>query len=242
MKGLNVSASTLKASPYYSMAIKLCVAGVILFSVLGFYFFYVSPTLDTQELQIDEMEDAKVQLHQLEGEILALENEVGRLKGRQSVDETRLFKGSELIQMNRSLNQFAAESNIRIMAMQIGQKEKIEKSDENFDDGADMMGDDGADMMDDDGSDMMGDDGSDMMIGDGSAEIEEAEYFTIPVDFKVKGGYLDYLTFRAQLSTWGKAVNIKSETITAGEGRFRGIVTVAGILRVVQKMKVKGKF
>ena len=226
MKGLNVSASTLKASPYYSMAIKLCVAGVILFSVLGFYFFYVSPTLDTQELQIDEMEDAKVQLHQLEGEILALENEVSRLKGRQSVDETRLFKGSELIQMTRSLNQFAAESNIRIVAMQIGQKEKLEKSEENFDDG----------------SDMMGDDGSDMMIGDGFDEIEEAEYFKIPVDFKVRGGYLDYLTFRAQLATWGKAVNIKSETITAGEGRFRGIVTVAGILRVVQKMKVKGKF
>ena len=218
MKGFNMSAGALKASPYYLMAIKLCVAGVIFFSVLGFYFFYVSPTLDTQEMQIDEMEDAKVQLHQLEGEILALENEVGRLKGRQSVDETRLFKGSELIQMNRSLNQFAADSNIRIVAMQIGQKEKIEKSDENFDDGADMMGD------------------------DGSAEIEEAEYFTIPVDFKLKGGYLDYLTFRAQLSTWGKAVNIKSETITAGEGRFRGIVTVAGILRVVQKMKVKGKF
>ena len=226
MKGLNVSASTLKASPYYSMAIKLCVAGVILFSVLGFYFFYVSPTLDTQELQIDEMEDAKVQLHQLEGEILALENEVSRLTGRQSVDEARLFKGSELIQMNRSLNQFAAESNIRIVAMQIGQKEKLEKSEENFDDG----------------SDMMGDDGSDMMIGDGFDEIEEAEYFKIPVDFKVRGGYLDYLTFRAQLATWGKAVNIKSETITAGEGRFRGIVTVAGILRVVQKMKVKGKF
>ena len=226
MKGLNVSASTLKASPYYSMAIKLCVAGVILFSVLGFYFFYVSPTLDTQELQIDEMEDAKVQLHQLEGEILALENEVSRLKGRQSVDETRLFKGSELIQMNRSLNQFAAESNIRIVAMQIGQKEKLAKSEENFDDG----------------SDMMGDDGSDMMIGDGFDEIEEAEYFKIPVDFKVRGGYLDYLTFRAQLATWGKAVNIKSETITAGEGRFKGVVTVAGILRVVQKMKVKGKF
>ena len=97
-------------------------------------------------------------------------------------------------------------------------------------------------MIGDDGSDMMGDDGSDMMIGDGFDEIEEAEYFKIPVDFKVRGGYLDYLTFRAQLATWGKAVNIKSETITAGEGRFRGIVTVAGILRVVQKMKVKGKF
>ena len=81
-----------------------------------------------------------------------------------------------------------------------------------------------------------------MPIDDGAGDIEEDELFAIPVEFKLSGGYLDYLTFRFRLSNWEKAVNIEKETITAGQGRYKGIVTVAGTFRVVQKMKVKREF
>jgi Tfp pilus assembly protein PilO len=245
IKGMNLSAAaSFKQSPYYLMAIKLGVACVILFTVLGLYFFYWSPALDTQELQIDEMEDAKVELHQLEAEILALNEKLDSLASKKQLNNSRLFVGSELIQLNRNINQFAAESDVRILSMEIQRKEKLEKSPEedNFDDGSDMMGDDGSDMMGDDGSDMMGDDGFDMMGDGGSNEIKGDDYFTVPVAFKVKGGYLDYLTFRARLSSWEKAVNINSESITAGQGRYKGVVTVAGVFRVAQKMKAKGEF
>ena len=214
------------------MAIKLLVAGVIFFSVVGFYAFYISPTLGLQEAQIDEMEDAKVKLHQLEGEILSLESAVAALRVKQGVSDDRLFLGSELIQMNKNINQFAAESNVRILSMQMGQKQKLEKSEDAGFDGE-------SDMPIDDGSDMPIDDGSDMPIDDGSVDSEEVKLFEIPIDFKIRGGYLDYLTFRSQLASWGKAINIQRETITAGEGRYRGIVTVAGAFRVVQKMKAK---
>ena len=173
------------------------------------------------------MEDAKVKLHQLEGEILSLESAVAALRVKQGVSDDRLFLGSELIQMNKNINQFAAESNVRILSMQMGQKQKLEKSEDAGFDGE---------------SDMPIDDGSDMPIDDGSVDSEEVKLFEIPIDFKIRGGYLDYLTFRSQLASWGKAINIQRETITAGEGRYRGIVTVAGAFRVVQKMKVKREF
>jgi len=232
-----------KESPYFMMAVKLAVAIVIMLSVIGMYAFYISPTLDIQESQINEMEDAKVELHQLEGEIGALEGELAGLKIQQGVTEEALFNGSELIQMNKKINEFAAESKVRILSMQIRQKSKLEKSENaGFDDDFDMPMDDGSEMPMDDGAGMPMDDGAGMLMDDGAGAVEEDEIFTIPVEFKISGGYLDYLTFRFRLSNWEKAVNIEKETITAGQGRYKGIVTVAGTFRVVQKMKVKREF
>ena len=217
------------------MAIKLAVATVIMLSVIGMYAFYISPTLDIQESQINEMEDAKVELHQLEGEINALEGELSGLKIQQGLTEEALFNGSELIQMNKNINQFAAESKVRILSMQIRQKHKLEKSEN-------ASLDDGFDMPMEDGAEMPMDDGAGMLMDDGAGAVEEDEIFTIPVEFKISGGYLDYLTFRFRLSNWEKAVNVEKETITAGQGRYKGVVTVAGTFRVVQKMKVKREF
>ena len=105
-----------------------------------------------------------------------------------------------------------------------------------------MPMDDGSEMPMDDGAGMPMDDGAGMLMDDGAGAVEEDEIFTIPVEFKISGGYLDYLTFRFRLSNWEKAVNVEKETITAGQGRYKGVVTVAGSFRVVQKMKVKREF
>ena len=94
---MNISAGFLKGdSPYAMMAVKLLVAAVIFFSVIGFYFFYISPELESQEGQIDEMENAKVEIHQLEGEIGALEDEVILLRTQEAGEKDRVFKGTEL--------------------------------------------------------------------------------------------------------------------------------------------------
>lgn len=188
-------------SPYFMMGVKLAISGVLIFGVLGFYFFYISPTLESQELQINEMADAEVQNHQLAGEISELETQVASLKAQHGQDAVRFFKPTELILMNRKLNEFARDANVRMVAMKVNPEEELEKKD-----------------------------GGQPFVQNGKV----LEFSNIPVTFQIKGDYLNYLAFRAQLAGWEKAVNIKRETITAGQGRYTGIVTVAGVLQVVQ--------
>jgi len=64
-------------------------------------------------------------------------------------------------------------------------------------------------------------------------EIKNIAYYTIPVDFEIKGNFLGYIKFKRAISLSNKMLNFDKESIKVVKGNATGTINVSGTLTIV---------
>ena len=64
-------------------------------------------------------------------------------------------------------------------------------------------------------------------------EIKNIAYYTIPVDFEIKGNFLGYIKFKRAISLSNKMLNFDKESIKVVKGNATGTINVTGTLTIV---------
>ena len=64
-------------------------------------------------------------------------------------------------------------------------------------------------------------------------EIKDIAYYTIPVDFEIKGNFLGYIKFKRAISLSNKMLNFDKESIKVVKGNTTGAINVSGTLTIV---------
>ena len=64
-------------------------------------------------------------------------------------------------------------------------------------------------------------------------EIKNIAYYTIPVDFEIKGNFLGYIKFKRAISLSNKMLNFDKESIKVVKGNTTGAINVSGTLTIV---------
>ena len=67
----------------------------------------------------------------------------------------------------------------------------------------------------------------------GKKKAENIAYYTIPVDFEIKGNFLGYIKFKRALSLSNKMLNFDKETIKVVKADTTGAIKVNGTLTIV---------
>ena len=64
-------------------------------------------------------------------------------------------------------------------------------------------------------------------------EVKNIAYYTIPVDFEIKGNFLGYIKFKRAISLSNKMLNFDKESIKVVKGNATGTINVNGTLTIV---------
>ena len=64
-------------------------------------------------------------------------------------------------------------------------------------------------------------------------EVKNIAYYTIPVDFEIKGNFLGYVKFKRAISLSNKMLNFDKESIKVVKGNATGTINVSGTLTIV---------
>jgi len=64
-------------------------------------------------------------------------------------------------------------------------------------------------------------------------EVKNIAYYTIPVDFEIKGNFLGYIKFKRAISLSNKMLNFDKESIKVVKGNATGTINVSGTLTIV---------
>jgi Tfp pilus assembly protein PilO len=64
-------------------------------------------------------------------------------------------------------------------------------------------------------------------------EFKNIAYYTIPVDFEIKGNFLGYIKFKRAISLSNKMLNFDEESIKVVKGNATGTINVSGTLTIV---------
>ena len=67
----------------------------------------------------------------------------------------------------------------------------------------------------------------------GKKKAKNIAYYTIPVDFEIKGNFLGYIKFKRALSLSNKMLNFDKETIKVVQADTTGAIKVNGTLTIV---------
>ena len=65
------------------------------------------------------------------------------------------------------------------------------------------------------------------------AKSKNVAYYTIPVDFEIKGNFLGYIKFKRAISLSQKMLNFDKESIKVVKGNTTGTIKVNGTLTIV---------
>ena len=64
-------------------------------------------------------------------------------------------------------------------------------------------------------------------------EVKNIAYYTIPVDFEIKGNFLGYIKFKRAISLSNKMLNFDKESIKVVKGNATATINVSGTLTIV---------
>ena len=187
---------------------------VIIFLII--YYAVLSPIVEKQKAQLDNMQKKQAEITKMNQEIKASKAKIKKLTPRYEQYSTLFHSKAEVEGLYDTLSQFAGINNLVISKIEKGKpkaitkasaiastekkkKKKKRKSRKKVDTGV----------------------------------KKNIAYYRIPVNFQIKGNFLGYIKFKRQVAMSQKMLNFDKETIKVIKGDTTSTVVVNGVLTIV---------
>ena len=185
---------------------KFAIGFVAVLIFLIFYYAFVAPKVNAQKEKINIMKDNQNKIAEYTSNIGNLEARVQELQPKYEKSSKLFHSRKELEDLYQVITNFAMTNGLTIINLQKGQPQAVGAGANNTTNNAEQNQD--------------------------SSQGSNAQYYKIPVNYKIQGNYLGFLKFRRALSKSAKVINFDKETIKVeknGSIVSEGTISIVGL-------------
>ena len=211
----NLNMDDLKAKVLAFADKKTLIKGGIAFGAIVFfliiYYSILNPIVNTKKAQLADMTLKQEEIAQFTNEIKAQKNKIKKLTPQYKNYSTLFHTRAEVEGLYQTLSEFAGQNGLVISKI-VKKKEKSVTKAEAL---------------------AKADKKKKKKKSKGKKKAANIAYYTIPVDFEIKGNFLGYIKFKRALSLSRKMLNFDKETIKVVKADTTGAIKVNGTLTIV---------
>jgi len=206
----NINMDDLKAKVLAFADKKTLIKGGISFGAIVFfliiYYSILNPIVNNKKAKLSDMTLKQEEIVQFTSEINGYQNKIKKLTPQFENFSTLFHTKSEVEGLYQSLSYFAGANGLVISNIQKRKPAAVSKA---------------------------------VALGkkekkkSKKKEIKNIAYYTIPVDFEIKGNFLGYIKFKRAISLSNKMLNFDKESIKVVKGNTTGAINVSGTLTIV---------
>ena len=185
---------------------KFAIGFVAVLIFLIFYYAFVAPKVNIQKEKINIMKDNQNKITEYTSNIGNLEARVKELQPKYEKSSKLFHSRKELEDLYQVITNFAMTNGLTIINLQKGQPQAVGAGANNTTNNTEQNQD--------------------------SSQGSNAQYYKIPVNYKIQGNYLGFLKFRRALSKSAKVINFDKETIKVekdGSIVSEGTISIVGL-------------
>ena len=185
---------------------KFAIGFVAVLIFLIFYYAFVAPKVNVQKEKINIMKDNQNKIAEYTSNIGNLEARVKELQPKYEKSSKLFHSRKELEDLYQVITNFAMTNGLTIINLQKGQPQAVGTGANNTTNNTEQNQD--------------------------SSQGSNAQYYKIPVNYKIQGNYLGFLKFRRALSKSAKVINFDKETIKVekdGSIVSEGTISIVGL-------------
>ena len=188
---------------------KFAIGFVAVLIFLIFYYAFVAPKVNAQKEKINIMKDNQNKIAEYTSNIGNLEARVQELQPKYEKSSKLFHSRKELEDLYQVITNFAMTNGLTIINLQKGQPQAVGAGANNTTNNTEQNQD-----------------------GSQESKGSNAQYYKIPVNYKIQGNYLGFLKFRRALSKSAKVINFDKETIKVekdGSIVSEGTISIVGL-------------
>ena len=208
----NLNMDDIKAKVIAFADKKTLIKGGIAFGAIVFflviYYSILNPIVNTKKAQLADMTLKQEEIAQFTNEIKSKKNKIKKLTPQYKNYSTLFHTRAEVEGLYQSLSHFAGANNLVITKIQKKKPAAVSK--------AAALGKK-----------------TKKKTKKKKAKGKNVAYYTIPVDFEIKGNFLGYIKFKRAISLSQKMLNFDKESIKVVKGNATGTIKVNGTLTIV---------
>ena len=209
----NLNMDDIKAKVIAFADKKTLIKGGIAFGAIVFflviYYSILNPIVNTKKAQLADMTLKQEEIAQFTNEIKSKKNKIKKLTPDYKNYSTLFHTRAEVEGLYQSLSHFAGANNLVITKIQKKKPAAVSKAA------------------------ALGKKVKKKSKKKTKAKSKNVAYYTIPVDFEIKGNFLGYIKFKRAISLSQKMLNFDKESIKVVKGNTTGTIKVNGTLTIV---------
>ena len=209
----NLNMDDIKAKVIAFADKKTLIKGGIAFGAIVFflviYYSILNPIVNTKKAQLADMTLKQEEIAQFTNEIKSKKNKIKKLTPDYKNYSTLFHTRAEVEGLYQSLSHFAGPNNLVITKIQKKKPTAVSKAA------------------------ALGKKVKKKSKKKTKAKSKNVAYYTIPVDFEIKGNFLGYIKFKRAISLSQKMLNFDKESIKVVKGNTTGTIKVNGTLTIV---------
>ena len=209
----NLNMDDIKAKVIAFADKKTLIKGGIAFGAIVFflviYYSILNPIVNTKKAQLADMTLKQEEIAQFINEIKSKKNKIKKLTPEYKNYSTLFHTRAEVEGLYQSLSHFAGANNLVITKIQKKKPTAVSKAA------------------------ALGKKVKKKSKKKTKAKSKNVAYYTIPVDFEIKGNFLGYIKFKRAISLSKKMLNFAKESIKVVKGNATGTIKVNGTLTIV---------
>ena len=179
---------------------------IVVFLII--YYSILNPIVNAKKAKLNDMNDKIEETNKFTQEIKGIKNKIKKLTPKYKKYSTLFHTRAEVEGLYQSLSHFAGANNLVITKIQKKKPAAISK--------AAALGKK-----------------TKKKSKKTKANSKNVAYYTIPVDFEIKGNFLGYIKFKRAISLSKKMLNFDKESIKVVKGNATGTIKVNGTLTIV---------
>ena len=185
----------------------IALGAIVFFLVI--YYSILNPIVNTKKAQLADMTLKQEEIAQFTNEIKSKKNKIKKLTPDYKNYSTLFHTRAEVEGLYQSLSHFAGANNLVITKIQKKKPTAVSKAA------------------------ALGKKVKKKSKKKTKAKSKNVAYYTIPVDFEIKGNFLGYIKFKRAISLSKKMLNFDKESIKVVKGNATGTIKVNGTLTIV---------
>jgi Tfp pilus assembly protein PilO len=188
---------------------KFAIGFVAVLIFLIFYYSFVAPKVNAQKEKINIMKDNQNKIVEYTSNIGNLEARVQELQPKYEKSSKLFHSRKELEDLYQVITNFAMTNGLTIINLSKGQPRAVGAGANNTTNNTEQNQDSSQE-----------------------SKGSNAQYYKIPVNYKIQGNYLGFLKFRRALSKSAKVINFDKETIKVekdGSIVSEGTISIVGL-------------
>ena len=209
----NLNMDDIKAKVIAFADKKTLIKGGIAFGAIVFflviYYSILNPIVNTKKAQLADMTLKQEEIAQFTNEIKSKKNKIKKLTPDYKNYSTLFHTRAEVEGLYQSLSHFAGANNLVITKIQKKKPTAVSMAA------------------------ALGKKVKKKSKKKTKAKSKNVAYYTIPVDFEIKGNFLGYIKFKRAISLSQKMLNFDKESIKVVKGNTTGTIKVNGTLTIV---------
>ena len=184
---------------------------VLIFLVI--YYSFVSPVVSKQKEKLKIMAENKEKMIEFNNNIGTLEEAVSKLKPEYEKNSKLFHSKKEVEDLYQNISKFASLNGLSIINLKKSEPKAVNSSAS---------------------SEITENNNSSENAATTNNEGPKVLYYTIPVEYEIRGNFLSYLKFRRALSKSAKVINYEKEEITTlkeiqGQILSKGTISIVGL-------------